>query len=322
MAFSKTSLRFGALPLLALGVAACAQDQGQPAGPDATIAEAQALAGEDLQADWRWLCPQPPQPEAGYHDETHVTITPTRVFDEMDYVGHSGVGASIFRTSEGLVLIDSMTTDAEVEEILLPGLAALGLDVAEIRYIIVTHGHGDHHGGVQALRRLNPDIRVVMSETDWEFSSKPFYMRDGTLDPAPRPERQEQDIGYAGEMELAVGDTVFRLHETPGHTPGTTSLIYPVHLEGLEHMAMQWGGGNPTQASYAEETVAGFMDAARRAGVTVRWSSHAQEEDIADLEALAAGTAETHPFVYSTEQIDRWYQVMTLCRSARLALED
>src|SRR5260370_22017121 len=46
------------------------------------------------------------------------------------------------------------------------GLRKVGLDPAEIRYVVISHAHGDHYGGAQYLKqKFNP--RLVMSEIDW-----------------------------------------------------------------------------------------------------------------------------------------------------------
>src|SRR5258708_28259604 len=54
----------------------------------------------------------------------------------------------------------------EAEHYIEGGLRKLGLDPAEIRYVVISHAHGDHYGGAQYLKqKFNP--RLVMSEIDW-----------------------------------------------------------------------------------------------------------------------------------------------------------
>ena len=45
--------------------------------------------------------------------------------------------------------------------------------------------------------------------------------------------------------QIQVGPLTFDTLETPGHTPGGLSFIFPVHDNGVEHMAGMWGGTNP-----------------------------------------------------------------------------
>lgn len=314
------------LVAMPVGLRAQQEDAGE------ATARAFAIAGEDLRAEAEKLCPSLPAPplpapsveavsatSSNYHEQQHDVIPPTRVFDTLYYTGNTGVGASALRTSEGIILIDSMTNDEEVTEVLLPGLSSLGLDPDDIRYVIVTHAHGDHHGGLRKLRELHPDIRVVMSEADWAFSKQPFVMRDGTPDPAPKPARMPQDLGYRGTYELTLGDTTVRLFETPGHTPGTTSLLYPVALDGNKHVALQWGGGNPTQPDFSPEVVEAFVQEARQAGAALRWASHAQPEDIDKLARLREG-ADRHPYLYGTDRFRRYLDILLACKAASTAL--
>src|SRR5258708_38786577 len=54
----------------------------------------------------------------------------------------------------------------EAEHYIEGGLRKLGLDPAEIRYVVISHAHGDHYGGAQYLKqKFNP--RLGMSEIDW-----------------------------------------------------------------------------------------------------------------------------------------------------------
>ena len=52
----------------------------------------------------------------------------------------------VVTTSAGTVLLDSGYGD-QLESVLLPGMKTLGLDPAQVKYVIVGHGHGDHFGG-------------------------------------------------------------------------------------------------------------------------------------------------------------------------------
>ena len=50
------------------------------------------------------------------------------------------------------MLIDALNNEAQAQQYIIDGLAALGLDNKPISHLIITHGHGDHYGG-QSLRR-------------------------------------------------------------------------------------------------------------------------------------------------------------------------
>ena len=98
-----------------------------------------------------------------------------------------------------------------------------------IKYILATHGHFDHVGGVASLRQ-NLDAEFLAHEKDF------FFIEDGKnaanrwnvdIEQPPRPDRfiKEGDKIKFGEFELEV------LH-TPGHSPGGVSFLYDRMLFG------------------------------------------------------------------------------------------
>ena len=90
-------------------------------------------------------------------------------------------------------------------------LAALGVQPADIRFVGISHTHGDHVGNVD----LFPGATVLIqkAEYDWAFASatKPFS--------ANHPVEKLE-----GEKDV-FGDGSVRIVPTPGHTPGHESLM-------------------------------------------------------------------------------------------------
>jgi glyoxylase-like metal-dependent hydrolase (beta-lactamase superfamily II) len=83
-------------------------------------------------------------------------------------------------------------------------LAAAEKQRLTIRYIVNTHGHGDHTAGSAKLKHLT-GARVIIH----------------ALDAAALP---EADIRLDDESELKVGALTIRVIHTPGHTPGGICL--------------------------------------------------------------------------------------------------
>jgi len=307
----------------------------------AHVQRALAIAGTDLAPDAERLCRPPriqpmvgPPPPPGTvvppprPRQERPAFTPNRVFDNVWYFGTTEVGATVIRTSRGLVLIDALTTVADAERVLLGGMRKEGLDPAAIRYVIVTHAHGDHHGGIALLRSRYPAFRVVMSADDWAFAQKPFYMPDGNLDTAPKPPaRRASDLAWRGRLDLRVGDTTFHLVETPGHTPGTTGLVYDVRSNGKPEIVAQWGGGGPMDSVFPLAAVERFADLADRFGATVQWSSHsgmafwgiADRRTFSDKAALVAAGQGPNPFVAGRDLVHRYLGVLRECKRAASA---
>ena len=64
---------------------------------------------------------------------------PTKVFDNVYYVGGMEVGGWLIDTGDGYIMLDS-SYDYAVDKILLPNMKKLGLDPAKVKYILITHG--------------------------------------------------------------------------------------------------------------------------------------------------------------------------------------
>lgn len=106
-------------------------------------------------------------------------------------------------------------------------LAKIGLTPAEVGYVLVSHTHGDHIGNVD----LFPDATVVMQKAEYEWINSP-----PPSDPNIRTlvTLARTLLGHPRRLQLVTGDIdLFRdgsvkLISTPGHTPGSQSLM--VHL--------------------------------------------------------------------------------------------
>ena len=88
----------------------------------------------------------------------------------------------------------------------------------ELEYIILTHGHGDHIGGVEQFKVDFPNAKVVAHELEREMlqdarinSSMEIFMRPITI---------EADKYVRDKESLNVGNMEVTFLHTPGHTKG------------------------------------------------------------------------------------------------------
>ncbi len=93
----------------------------------------------------------------------------------------------------------------------------------ELEYIILTHGHFDHTGGIDFFREAFPDCKLVASraERDFLFERKQSMGKGGI----------RADIEVKEGDTLKVGDMELKFIETPGHTPGGVCIY--IESEGV-----------------------------------------------------------------------------------------
>lgn len=152
------------------------------------IASALDLDGDRLQsiADGSWH----PQP---------------RQLDKMDRVVLERVRVPIGAYSSNCYILGSETTKDGV--VIDPG-GAVGVILDTLKrkgltltYVLVTHGHNDHIGGLSELVRLFPRLSIVVSPTERVHGPDVKHPEDGE--------------------EFEIGDMHFKTLATPGHTGGS-----------------------------------------------------------------------------------------------------
>lgn len=152
---------------------------------------------------------------------------PFRLFGESWYVGPDGLSAVVVRTSEGLVLLDG-TLPQSVDG-MIDNFAAVGLDVRDVRYVLVSHAHYDHVGGVAAIQRLS-GAEVVTTGAAHELRHGNVESDDPQAGFGERAMAFPPVIGRIRTLEdgasVVLGDTTFTAHSTPGHTPGGTTWTW------------------------------------------------------------------------------------------------
>ena len=100
-------------------------------------------------------------------------------------VPFESVYTSVFliKNKAGNILIDCATYDSDIDGYILPALTKLGLSLADISHLVVTHLHSDHAGGEKRIRQLHPTIKIVRSVDEKLFDGLSVYELKGhTLD--------------------------------------------------------------------------------------------------------------------------------------------
>jgi metallo-beta-lactamase class B len=285
---------------------------------------ARAAAGSDLTAYLKLADATHPDVKAPTIEEmmSWPAPEPGKAFDNLYFIGSRWVSAWALVTDAGIILIDAMDNDEEAEHLIEAGMRKLGLDPADIRIILVTHGHGDHYGGVNYLTSKYP-ARVLMSAKDWDMVVAGELEFD--FPNWGRPPKRGESIND-GDI-VSLGSTAVKILLTPGHTLGTVSLQFDVRDKGQTYQALLWGGtafnfGNRPDRL---ERLTRYILSTQRAKALVRdnnicvfVSNHSLfDEAVEKLESLSL--AETNPFVIGAANVERALTVMEECAQATLS---
>ncbi|WP_291209348.1 MBL fold metallo-hydrolase [Hyphomonas sp.] len=261
---------------------------------DLALENARGLAGNDryLKITEALQCheigPDGKPVDAG-SEVVNVAVPPTQVFDNLYYIGGTRTGSWLLTTPEGYIMIDSMYGNSP-ETVTIPGMKALGLDPAKIKYIMITHAGPDHVGGAKYFQEKY-GTRILMSQPDWDAILSP-QVASWMLDTRPKSERPLQERDWAGSPvidmvgkegdTITLGGTTVRIFFTPRRADGGgLSYIAPVFDQGKPHVWATYGNtGVPT--SVADRTI-------HRASI----QRFQHEMKLAKVDAITS----SHPFV-------------------------
>jgi metallo-beta-lactamase class B len=286
------------------------------------VAAAKAAAGKDHTVLFDSLCapaagppvrapgPRPVPERSTWHYE------PVKVFDNLYYIGEKEYSAWAIVTSQGIIVIDTIWSYS-VEDEIVGGLKKLGFDPANIKYAIVSHAHIDHIGGAKHLQETYGS-RIVMSAADWDFAA--------TTTRLPAEIKPRRDMVVGNGEKLTLGDTTVEFYDTPGHTPGTVSLIFSVKDGARSHRVATWGGTGfnfelkaETFQTYINSAVR-YREVVAKSGADIVLSNHTRLDGSATrLPAMATRKAgEPHPYVIGNEAVQRYVKVAEECARANL----
>ncbi len=266
--------------------------------------------GPDFMANYNAMVKQPP-------------LQPMQVMDELYFLGNYWTSAWAIKTSAGLIIIDSLDNASEAKQYIEDGLRTLGLNPADIKYVVVSHAHGDHYGGAPYLKEKF-NARIVMSEIDWKALEDPTFDRKRIPVFGPPPER---DMAVNDGDTITLGDTTIKLYLIPGHTLGTLATVFTVHDHGEAHRAVAWGGTAynfgplPDRLQIYADTTAKYRGIMKQENADIFLSNHvafdAAPAKMAALKERKPG--EPNPFVVGQDAVQRFLTILGECALATKA---
>jgi metallo-beta-lactamase class B len=237
---------------------------------------------------------------------------PRKVFDNMYLFPTNDVAAWAVKTSNGIILLDT-TYDYSVKDLIDNGMRKLGLDPTQIKDVVVTHGHGDHFGGIKYLQELYSPA-VYMSAKDWDLT-----MATPQTGNNPQPLPKKDKIATDGQ-KLTLGDTTITIYSTPGHTAGTISFLIPTTINGKPHTVAFWGG-TALSRNTGIENLKQFSASAKKFEPIVAQnkadimiSNHERFGE--HMKKLDAAKGDANTLVVGTDGVVKYLQVLEQCSLA------
>jgi metallo-beta-lactamase class B len=206
------------LVLAAAGCAAPADKAAAPA-PAAAAPSAADAAPATLVPDAAMVCDM--------CDEWNVPRAPFKVFGNTYFVGTQGLSSVLIATDEGLVLIDvALPQSAPLVD---ANIRALGLKTTDIRYILTSHAHYDHLGGVRSMQRYTKATVLASPSTAQALGLGHPVPEDPQFGTGPTDVFPAVTSGIRSMNDgetVALAGTRITAHHTPGHTPGATTWTW------------------------------------------------------------------------------------------------
>src|SRR5262249_52481041 len=119
--------------------------------------------------------------------EWNAPQTPFRIYGNTYYVGPHGLSSILITSPAGHVLIDGGLPESVIQ--ITANIRSLGFRVEDIKWIVNSHVHFDHAGGIAELQRLT-GARVVASIWSANVMTKSGLGRDdpqyGVIPPIAR----------------------------------------------------------------------------------------------------------------------------------------
>lgn len=278
-----------------LAVAACSPEAAEEAPAPEPAAPAAAAPPVD---------PEQAARIQALRDNWNIPTEPFHIIDNIYYVGTQGLGAYLFTTDEGHILLDGALEESV--PLIEANIATLGFELADVKILLNSHAHFDHSAGLAQLK-ADTGAQLVAMEGDVSALEGGFYLgsEDQTLMNAP-PVKVDRIIHDGDTVEL--GNHVLTAHHTPGHTRGctswgTTASAYGDNYEVLVFCSASVAANRlvgPEQYEGIVDDYRSTFEIARNMSVDIPLAPHPDFFDlIAKRDAVAADDSE-NPFIDPT----------------------
>ena len=185
-------------------------------------------------------------------DQESRYVHPFRIFGNVWYVGDSWVCVHLIDTGDGLLLLDGGNIGATA--MLVNAIWEAGFNPADVRWMVLSHGHLDHIGGAVFFRKMF-GTKIYLGEPDArnyrEHPELSLVQDSGSLG----HDVFEVDHEITDGETIRFGNTEIQFFLVPGHTDGVISAFFDV-ADGERTLRAGYYGGfgfNTLQKSYLDD---------------------------------------------------------------------
>src|SRR3989441_2397750 len=321
----KSHADIGTALAVIVGIGIASAKTVPPTSVDSLVAAARIAAGLDWPGTFLRLCIVPPPATSGVAPAAAAAparppvkdtwyAEPAKVADNFYFLGTKIHSAWALVGSEGIIILEALYDYAAPDEI-AGGMKKLGLDINKVKYVVISHAHGDHDGGAKFLQDTIPSAHLVYGGPDWDAVDRSTNHAGG---------KPKHDTSGADGMKLSVGDVSVQIVTTPGHTPGTLSFLFEAKDNG-KPLRIAYVGGTAIpfngDAAYYDAYIASVKKMAKAAadfGATALLSNHT-EFDNGFFKAHTAANrkpGEANPFDAGAAAVARYFAVVQDCTTA------
>ena len=182
---------------------------------------------------------------------------PFRLIGNVYYVGTEGIAVYLITGENGHALIDGGMPG--YEHLIIENIAKLGFDIKDVKYLLNTHAHFDHSGGLAALKEAS-GAELMASEGDVSALEGGFYLgfEDDPNYMSP-PVKVDSTFDRSGGVVELEDDVVLRGVITPGHSRGCTSWSYTFEDDGKPYDVLFFCSATVGGNSLAPEQYEGIV---------------------------------------------------------------
>jgi metallo-beta-lactamase class B len=187
---------------------------------------------------------------------------PVRIAGPIYFVGTKGLGAFLFTTSEGHILMNTGMPSSG--PMIVESIRKLGLKPEDVKLMINGHAHIDHAGAFAYLKQQFGAQLAVMKDDVAAMESgdaNDFKYANDFIYPPVKVDRVLRD----GDT-IRMGEVLLTAYHTPGHTRGATTWIANLVIDGKALVvAFPDGSGfNPGYRLVKNPSYPGIADDYRR----------------------------------------------------------